>query len=119
MRKKIAATRAIFNQEENTSSHIILDIINRTIIKQDISSHVILDIINRTILNQDTSSHIILDIINRTILNQDISSHVILDLYINIASVSGCLYPINVKTAEPIGPKLCVEPHLTPGKVYE
>ncbi len=25
-----------------------------------------------------------------------------------------CLYPINVKTAEPIGPKLCVIPHMTP-----
>ena len=29
-----------------------------------------------------------------------------------------CLYPTNVKTAEPIGPKFCVGPHLTPGKVY-
>ena len=28
-------------------------------------------------------------------------------------------YPINVKTAEPIGPKFCVGPHMTPGKVYE
>ena len=24
-----------------------------------------------------------------------------------------------VKTAEPIGPKFCVGPHITPGKVYE
>jgi len=32
---------------------------------------------------------------------------------------SVCLYPINVKTAEPIGPKFCVGPHVTPGKVYE
>jgi len=23
-------------------------------------------------------------------------------------------YPINVKTAEPIGPKFCVKPHMTP-----
>ena len=30
-----------------------------------------------------------------------------------------CLYPLNVKTAEPIGPKFCVGPHVTPGKVYE
>ena len=29
------------------------------------------------------------------------------------------LYPINVKTAEPIGPKICVWLHMTPGKVYE
>ena len=33
--------------------------------------------------------------------------------------MSVCLYPINVKTAEPIGPKLFEGPHLTPGKVYE
>ena len=30
-----------------------------------------------------------------------------------------CLYPINVKTAEPIGPKFFVGPHVTPTKVYE
>ena len=29
-----------------------------------------------------------------------------------------CLYPTNVKTTEPIGPKFCVEPQMTPGKVY-
>ena len=43
-------------------------------------------------------------------------------IYINLAclSVSSvCLYPINVKTAEPIGPKFCVGPHVTPGKVYK
>ena len=28
------------------------------------------------------------------------------------------LYPINVKTAEPIGPKFCVGLRVTPGKVY-
>jgi len=33
--------------------------------------------------------------------------------------VSDCLYPINVKTAEPIGPKFCVGHLGTPGKVYE
>ena len=29
------------------------------------------------------------------------------------------LYLINVKKAEPIGPKFCVGPDVTPGKVYE
>ena len=29
-----------------------------------------------------------------------------------------CLYPINIKTAEPIGPKFCVGPHMTSGEVY-
>ena len=33
--------------------------------------------------------------------------------------LSVCLYPINVKTAEPIGPKFCVGHLGTPGKVYE
>ena len=52
------------------------------------------------------------------------------NLYINFAWVSVCLfgcllwclsvclYPINVKTAEPIGPKFFVGHHVTPGKVY-
>ena len=44
-------------------------------------------------------------------------------LYINLACLSvclsACLYPINVKTAEPIGPKLFVGHHVTTGKVYE
>ena len=31
---------------------------------------------------------------------------------------SVCLYSINVKMAEPIGPKFCVGFHMTPGKVY-
>ena len=30
-----------------------------------------------------------------------------------------CLYPVNVKTAEPIGPKFFVGHHMTTGKVYE
>ena len=38
------------------------------------------------------------------------------------AWVSGCLFvclcPINVRTAKPIGPKFCVGPHMTPGKIY-
>ena len=29
-----------------------------------------------------------------------------------------CLYPINVKTAEPIGPEFCVGPHMIPAKVH-
>jgi len=43
-------------------------------------------------------------------------------LYINLACQSVCLfvclYPINVKTAEPIGSEFCVGPHMTLGKVY-
>jgi len=42
-----------------------------------------------------------------------------LKLYINLACLFVCLYPINVKTAEPIGPKFFVGPLGTPGKVYE
>ena len=30
-----------------------------------------------------------------------------------------CLYPMNVKTAELIGPKFCVGPYVTPGKVMK
>ena len=33
--------------------------------------------------------------------------------------LSVCLYPINVKTAEQIGPKFFVGHHVTTGKVYE
>ena len=33
--------------------------------------------------------------------------------------MSVCLHPINVKTAEPIGPKFCVGPHITSEKDYE
>ena len=44
-------------------------------------------------------------------------------LYVNLACLSGCpfvcLYPINVKTAEPIGPTFFKGPYLTPRKVYE
>ena len=39
-------------------------------------------------------------------------------LYINLACLFVCLYPINVKTIEPIGPKFFVGHHETPGKVY-
>ena len=41
------------------------------------------------------------------------------NLYINLAWLSVCLYPINVKTAEPIGSKFFVGHHVTTGKVYE
>ena len=44
-------------------------------------------------------------------------------LYINLASLFVCLsvflYPIHVKTAEPMGPKFFVGHLGTPGKVYE
>ena len=29
-----------------------------------------------------------------------------------------CLYPINVKTADPIWLKFCARPHMTPREVY-
>ena len=41
-----------------------------------------------------------------------------MDIYI-YSCLSVCLHPINVKTAEPIGPKFCVGPYMTPGKFYE
>ena len=37
---------------------------------------------------------------------------------ISIYTLLVCLYPKNVKTAELIGRKFCVGPHMTPGKVY-
>ena len=47
----------------------------------------------------------------------------IIYLYIYFVFLFGnsfvCLYPINVKTAEPIGPIILSGPHMTPGKVYE
>ena len=46
----------------------------------------------------------------------------IIYIYICIYSFSVCLgvclWSINVNTAEPIGPKFCTGPHMTPGKVY-
>ena len=39
-------------------------------------------------------------------------------LYIYYACLSVYLFPIKVKTAEPIGPKFCVGPCVTPGKIY-
>ena len=41
------------------------------------------------------------------------------NLYINLACLFVCLYPINVKTDKPIGPKFFVGHHVTTGKVYE
>ena len=45
----------------------------------------------------------------------------IIDIYISIYKfvLSVCLYPINVKTAEPIGSKFVVGHHVTTGKAYE
>ena len=41
-------------------------------------------------------------------------------LYIfSLSSLFWCLYPINVKTADPIGPKFFEGSRVTPGKVYE
>ena len=40
-------------------------------------------------------------------------------LYINLACLSVRLYPINVKTAEPIGPKFCVGPNMTLGRFLD
>ena len=39
-------------------------------------------------------------------------------LYSLFVCLSVCLYPINVKTADPIGSKFCVGPYMTPGKFY-
>ena len=38
-------------------------------------------------------------------------------LYTLLVCLGVCLYPINVKTAEPIGSKFCVGLHMYPGKV--
>ena len=40
-------------------------------------------------------------------------------LYINLACLTVRFYPINVKTAEPIGPNFFVGHNVTPGKVYK
>jgi len=40
------------------------------------------------------------------------------NLYVNLACLSVCLYPINVKRAESMRPKFFVGPHVAPGKVY-
>ena len=39
-------------------------------------------------------------------------------IFIYFACLGVCLYPINVKTAEPIGPNFFVGPHMNLGKVY-
>ena len=55
-------------------------------------------------------------------LKQTVSIYISIYLHINLACLSGCLsvclYPINVKTAEPIGPKFFEGSRVTPGKVY-
>ena len=47
---------------------------------------------------------------------------ILLSLYVYFDCLTvclfACLYPINFKTAEPIGPKFVVGKHMTPGKVY-
>ena len=54
--------------------------------------------------------------------NRDYVKVIQVYLYINLACLSVCLsvclYPINFKTAEPIGPKFFVGTCMTPGKVY-
>ena len=37
-------------------------------------------------------------------------------IYTLLACLLVCLHPINIKTAEPIGPKFGEGPHMTPGK---
>ena len=62
---------------------------------------------------------------NKTNINRVFLFHI--SIYINLACLSVrvfvylfvFLYPINVKTAEPIGPKFFVGHHVTTGKVYE
>ena len=46
------------------------------------------------------------------------SQYIPVNQNINLACLSVCLYPINVKTAEPIGPKFFVGHHVTTGKVF-
>ena len=60
----------------------------------------------------------IIDVVSNDIwLISDMShSHRYPYLYVNYACLYVCLYPINVKTAEPIRPKFCVWPHVTPGR---
>ena len=43
----------------------------------------------------------------------------IVSRYLYIYTLPACQSPINVKTAEPIGPKFCVGAHMTRGKDYE
>ncbi len=44
-------------------------------------------------------------------------------IYTLLVCLSVCLfirlYPMNIKTVEPIQPKFCAGPYMTPGKVYE
>ena len=45
-------------------------------------------------------------------------SWILISLDIDFACLYVSLYPINVKTADQIGPKFRVGKHMTPGKVY-
>ena len=61
----------------------------------------------------------ILNILENNLVNiLNILENILVNLYINLACLFVCLYPINVKTAEPIGPKFFVGPHVALGKVY-
>jgi len=55
------------------------------------------------------------------LINYDFDFNVNLHIYFARLSVClfVCFYPINVKTAEPIGLKFFVVPHVAPGKVYK
>ena len=47
-----------------------------------------------------------------------ISRSSLASIYLYFACLGVCVYPINLKTVEPNGPKFCVGPHMAPGKVY-
>ena len=47
-----------------------------------------------------------------------ISRSSLASIYLYFACLGICVYPINLKTVEPNGPKFCVGPHMAPGKVY-
>ena len=36
--------------------------------------------------------------------------------FVNLANLFVCLFPINVKTAEPVGPQFCVATNITPAE---
>ena len=65
--------------------------------------------------------------VNPTQLMRYLCNLTLPNLYINLACLGVCLfvclsvcfYPINIKTAKPIGPKFFVGHHVIPGKVYE
>ena len=74
-------------------------------------------------MHRKVSPYIITNVFNSSFLLNEKSIFNNRNLYINLACLGVCLfvclYPINVKTAEPIGPKFVVGHPGTPGKVYE